>query len=194
MPTPQEKSLRILQEERLFAAALAAQVIDRPRLSIWMILIPIIFVFFFYRFQKYAAGKKTFADNYLISRQRALEEALAVVESGRLPDVARLLPQDNPPAETRRSHLELLEILVDHFTDLLRADGEGFAALVRSAYKNRINYLLFINRLNRAEMALNRVLVEQLRATTSAVDTIVGAIEQASDQLRREQAVAIFGN
>ncbi|MCJ7830466.1 MAG: NF038143 family protein, partial [Desulfobacterales bacterium] len=77
MPTPREKSLLVLQEERLFAAALAAQVIGKPQLSIWMILIPIIFVFFFFRFQKYVAGKKTFADNYLTSRQQALEEALA---------------------------------------------------------------------------------------------------------------------
>ena len=45
MLTPQEKHPLILQEERSFAAALAAQVIDKPRMSIWMILIPIIWSF-----------------------------------------------------------------------------------------------------------------------------------------------------
>ena len=82
---------------------------------------------------------------------------------------------------------------MDHFADLLRAEGEGFDALTRSAYKNRTNYLLFINRLNQAEKALNRVLVEQLRETTEAVDNTVIAIEQASELLRREKTDAIFG-
>jgi hypothetical protein len=194
MLTPQEKRQLILQEERSFAAALAAQVIDKPRLSIWMILIPIIFVFFFYRFQKYVAGKKNFADHYLGIRERALAEALAVVEGGRPQALAPLLPLSDLPVEARRCHIEWLELLVDHFTDLLRAKGEGFDALIRSAYKSRSNYLLFLNRLNQAEKALNRALVGQLRATTHAVDNTVNAIEQASEKLRRERAEAVFGH
>ena len=35
--------------------------------------------------------------------------------------------------------------------DLLAAEGDSFEALVRSAYRNRTNYLLTLNRLNTVE-------------------------------------------
>ena len=41
------KSHIIEEQERRFAYLLASRVIQKPKLSIWMILVPIIFVYFF---------------------------------------------------------------------------------------------------------------------------------------------------
>jgi len=83
MTEKKEKSTIILEEEEKFALILASQVINKPQLSLWMILIPIFFVFYFTNLSKYKNGCRQFADNYLIDKKRALNEAIAVVEGGR---------------------------------------------------------------------------------------------------------------
>ena len=56
MGDTKENSALILAHEEDFAAALARHVIDKPKLSIWMILIPIFFVFYFFQLNKYRDG------------------------------------------------------------------------------------------------------------------------------------------
>lgn len=66
----------ILAEERQFASRVSEQVIDKPQLAVWMILIPVFFVFYFWQLKRYAGGRKTFAEKFLITRSRTLDEAL----------------------------------------------------------------------------------------------------------------------
>ena len=40
----------ILAEERRFAWQVGASVIDKPKLAVWMILIPVFFIFYFWEF------------------------------------------------------------------------------------------------------------------------------------------------
>ena len=42
----------ILAEEERFAAQVSVKVIDKPRLDIWMILIPIFFIFYFWQLRR----------------------------------------------------------------------------------------------------------------------------------------------
>ena len=65
-------------------------------------------------------------------------------------------------------------------------------ALIRSAYKTRTNYLLFINQLNRVERQFNNVLKPFLKDTTQDVDNIVELIEKRCEALRREDAESFF--
>ena len=84
MVSVQEKSALIWAGEEKFSDALAAAVMDRPKISIWMILIPILIVYHMFRFQKYADGRKKFAKNYLITPELALEANVRSLESGRM--------------------------------------------------------------------------------------------------------------
>ena len=59
----------ILADEKQFAARVSVKVIDKPRLDVWMILIPVFFIFYFWQLKRYAKGRKTFAENFLITRQ-----------------------------------------------------------------------------------------------------------------------------
>lgn len=190
MTTAGEKKELILNHEIAFAAHLARQVVQKPKLSVWMILIPIIFVFYFYQLQRYSEGRTKFIEHYLMSRRRVLDEAAMLVTSGAKPDIARLAAQSDVPEDARGFQAEVLTLLVEHFANLLRSDGEDFDALVRSAYRARTNYLLVMNRLNQAEKAVYTAVVSHLEE--EAAGTVVKTIETASETYRREEAERIF--
>jgi hypothetical protein len=187
-----DKSSLIQEHEELFARALSLKVINKPKLSIWMILIPVIFVHYFYQFQKFTAGRKMFVENYLISRKHALDEAVAVADTGKEPEIERLAKLSNLPAGIREQLSEVLAVLVEHYIILLRANGRDFESLVRSAYRNQMNYLLFINRLNNTEKLLYTALMPHLNETNDNINDIVSAIEFHSIKLRKESADRIF--
>lgn len=187
-----EKKELVLKYEQRFADRVATAVIDKPQLNLWMILIPIIFIHFFYRLKKFADGRKAFASHFILTRKRALEEAERSIESNRSPDINALINMSSAPKETHLDYRKWLNVLVDHYLDLLRSDGTSFGDLVRTAYKTRSNYLLFLNHLNRVEKDFNRALKPSLSKTTEGVDQIVSNIEQRCKKLRIESAENIF--
>lgn len=188
----QEKINGILHAEELFAKRLALKVIERPKLSIWMILIPIIFLHYFYRFQKFNTGQKRFVENYMISIRRALNEAVEVVENGKKPDPGSMASMSDVPEAVRKKQADVYAVMLEHYIDLLRSKGDDVAALIRRVYQKRTNYLLFLNRLNRVEKDRNSALKPLLYETTDGVNEIVEQMERFSEILRREMAEKIF--
>jgi hypothetical protein len=192
MSEKKEKSAIILEQEEKFAVTLAAQVINKPQLSLWMILIPIFFVFYFNNLSKYRNGCKQFAENYIIDKKRALNEAVEVVDRGREPDIRALAELSNMNNKAREKQVNVLEVLVEHYTSLLNSDGEDFASLIRAAYGTLTNYLLFLNHLNQAEKEVNKALKPDLEKSLEGVNDIVSSMEDLSARLRRETAESIF--
>ena len=88
--------------------------------------------------------------------------------------------------------VKILIVLIQHYTDLLRAEGVIIAELVRSAYRNRTNYLLFCNRLNQVEKELNAALRPHMKDNIEGFDDAVRRIEGVSVELRREDAEKFF--
>ena len=190
----QKKIKDILHAEELFAKKLALKVIDKPSLTVWMILVPIIFVYYFFRFQRFNSGRKRFAENYLISIRRALDEAVAVVENDRKPDPGSLASMSDVPEAIRDKQAAVFKLMIEHYVDLLRSEGESVDALIRRVYQKRTHYLLFLNRLNRLEKDRNKALKPLLHEKTEGVDEVVERIEKFSETLRREMAEEIFPN
>lgn len=182
----------ILKYEEKFANSVAVSVIDKPQISMWMILIPIIFLHFFYRLKKFADGRKEFAQHFLLTRKRALEEAVASIESGGKPDINALMKMSSAPKESHPDYKIWLEVLLDHYLDLLHSDRDSYEALIRSVYKTKTNYLLFFNQLNRVERQFNSALKPSLSKTTESVNHIVSNIEQRCKQLRAKEVDIIF--
>ena len=81
----------ILAEERRFANQVSHRVIEKPRLAVWMILIPVFFVFYFWQLKRYADGRKKFAESFLLTRRRAIEEAYRAAASDKNPAVDNLV-------------------------------------------------------------------------------------------------------
>lgn len=189
-----EKSLLILESEEKFAHALAVQVIEKPKLSLWLVLIiPLMVVYHIYEYQKCISGRKSFAENYMISRKRAIEEAVTVIRTGKRPDIGALVRLSDIPEASGREYAQWLAVLVEYYTDLLMSEGKDFDSLVRSAYRNRTNYLIFLNRLNQAEKVLNTSLKPNISETQEVVESIVCTMELCSEKLRKESAERIFG-
>lgn len=182
-----------MNQERSFARDLAFRVIDMPRLSMWMILIPIILVYHIYRHNNAVKGRSAFVEHYMLSRTRSLEEAYFALAEGRSPDIDGVVARavDLPPS-ARSAYAAWIAVLVQHYSDLLRASGADFKELVHGVYHNRSNYLLFLNQLGQLEKALNAALNIHLAETTGDVTETIERIEAASAELRRLQAEAIF--
>lgn len=193
MVSLEQKKEFILKHEEGFAFILAREVLKAPKFNIWMILIPIIIIYFIYQNRKVMDGRKSFAQNYLVSRRRALEESLACLKEGRRSGIDFILKESDLPAEAKGPFKEFFSLLVDHYEDLLRSDGEDMASLIRSTYKNRMNYLLFVNRLNEAERALNAALRPYMVKNMDEIHDVVKTMERVSEMLRRENALRIFG-
>jgi len=191
-PTMTDKRDLILADEKRFAAQVATKVIDKPQLDVWMILIPIFFIFYFWQLKRYAKGRKTFAEKFLITRERALDEALRSAENGKSPDIGALVQASDIPAETRQGYRPWVTLLVEHYRDLILAHGSNYPALVRSTYKTRTNYLLFLNRLNQVEREFDAALKPHLEKSTEDVNGIIKLMEESVISLRRQLAEEIF--
>ena len=183
----------IAEQERSFAWDLARNVIDIPGLSIWMVLIPIILVYHIFRHNHAVKGRSAFVEHYMLSRNRCLEEACQAIAEQRMPDVDSVTARavDLPDA-ARPAYRAWITVLMRHYSDLLQAQGADFSGLVRGAYRNRSNFLLFLNQLNRLEKDLNSALNVHLSETTADVGETILRIEAAAAELRRQLAGAVF--
>jgi hypothetical protein len=182
----------ILAGEKQFAARVSALVIDKPRLDVWMILIPVFFIFYFWQLKRYARGRRTFAEKFLITRERALDEALRSAETGKDPDAGTVVQAADIPDEVRKDYRRWVTFLVDHYRDLILAHGGTYPALIRSTYKSRSNYLLFLNRLNQVEREFDAALKPHLEKSTEGVNGIIKLMEESASDLRRQFAEEIF--
>jgi len=192
LPKLDEKKALILEYEERFAFDLSREVLETPKMSFWMIFIPIFLLYHVYRVRRVVEGRKGFAKNYLITRKRALEASFSLVEKDRKPDFQAILRDSNLPEKARGPFKELFLLLVEHYADLLRSFGHDVPSLIRSVYKSRTNYLLFLNRLNKAEKELTYALRPQTANTAADFDFIVKAMEIHSERLGRERAKLIF--
>lgn len=182
----------ILIHERRLGNAVSIDVLDKPKLSAWMILIPIFFIFFVYRFKRYKAGREEFVSHFLVTRERALDVAADAVVSGHKPDIEAIIQKSSSPRETLDDYRRWVAALVEHYVDLLAADGDNCDILIRRAYRKRSNYLLFVNQIGKLEKRFDAALKPHLEEVAEGVNDIVARMEQATEKYRRQFADEIF--
>jgi len=187
------KKQHILEHESVLAHQLAAQVLDKPKPPIWMIFVPIFFVFFVQKMNQYKSGLKDFVENYLKSRRLAVEAALEAEETGIPTDLPKLTETlGNIPDQARPLFAAWMEVLIDHYRLLLASQGNSHAALVRAGYRNKTNFLLFCNNLNKAENAYSLALLPKLDGDNKDLHHVIEKIDACVTNLRRHDADTIF--
>lgn len=190
---PVDRKLQeVLAYERRFAFKLGEHVLEKPKMSVWMILIPVIIVYHVFRFKKYVTGRNKFARNYMEAREQALDVARSVVAEGKPRHVDSITARMSLPAETRGPYHRLLSVLVDHYVDLLGAEGEDIDSLLRRAYRSRADYLLFFNQLAQAEKNLHAALRPHLDKGGEEIEEAILRIQEISEHMRREEASRVF--
>ena len=180
------------EHEQAFAFELSAGIFEKPRMTVWMILIPIFIVYHIFRHNRYVDGRRQFTEHYLSSRRHALDAAARVAADGGRIDFDDLAKRSNVPEHSIETFSAWMQVLAEHYTALLTASGESAEDLVRSAYQNRTNYLLTLNRLNQTESSLNTAIKSEVAETSDGVDEVIAKMEFFTENMRREMADQIF--
>jgi hypothetical protein len=129
----------ILSREEAFAKGVAMQVLSKPTISAWMILSPIIFIDYIFRYQKFKAGLETFVREFMYTKRLALDAALDSIKSGaQKPDaIQRVLDFYNKvgiadkAAGVRQKQMKEIELLFDHYVQLLKTEGDGYESVLK---------------------------------------------------------------
>jgi hypothetical protein len=172
---------------------LALHVIEKPTPRVWMIFIPIFFVFYFWKLKEYEKGLKTFAENHLLSRCRTLENAVVAEKSGQPVDIQALVDQVEELQEnTRAFYAEWLTVLAGHYRLLLNAKGDSYPALVRSGYRNKSNYLLFCRQLGKVESAFNMAILPTIDGERGELHFVTETMTEGLSNQRLREAEEIF--
>jgi hypothetical protein len=181
----------ILEGESKFASAVGCAVVEKPKATSWIVLMPFLFIFLINDMLKFKRNRRKFDDEFMTNRRQAMEVAFDAAHSGSKPDIGRVVQNTNAVAALEKPYAAWIDALVDHYMDLLLATGESYEALVRSAYRSRTNYLLILNRLNRVEKEFYAALKACMKATDGASD-IIAAVQNESQRLRRYFADQVF--
>ncbi len=183
----------ILANEETMAWQLALHVMEKPTPRVWMIFIPIFFVFYFWKLKDYEKGLKTFAENHLLSRRRTLEATVAAEKKGQLVDIQALVDQVEELQEnTRTFYAEWLTVLAGHYRLLLNGKGDSYPALIRSSYRSKSNYLLFCLHISKVESAFNMAILPTIDGERMDLHFITETMTEGLNTLRLRAAKEIF--
>jgi hypothetical protein len=197
-----KKFNQIYNYERNIGNSVALRVIESKPIGVWEFLIPIVFILHFMRNKQ---SREVFIQNYMFTKRHALdavsnmlkkdiskEDALSVVK-----DKTRALLSDPQIkgiySETiRQQQLNEIDLLFEHYSKLMAADGKDYDALICNAYGSRHNYLNFHERLKALEKNVSDAARQTLgsKADTSALLKI----EKATEDVRQSRIEKIFDN
>jgi hypothetical protein len=189
----------ILAQENTVAKAVARSVIGVNSVTVWDVLIPIVFVFNVLKFKR---AREIFALNFLFTKKLALEGAFDMIKTSQSREDAlaqirnrtsEILASDKKgiySIKIRQKQMREMELLLDHYFRLLNAEGKGYVSMIKHAYRTRQNFAAFVKELEGIEKEVNRAASQTVK-TASAPDIII-KMEEATARLRTLEAENIF--
>ena len=183
------------------AQGLAASLIRPKTLTVWEIMIPVIFIL---NYAKLKHSRELFIQNQMFTKKMALDAALdmkkkdasketvmAQIES-KTKELVSSVPGGIYSDDIRRQQLKEMDLLIDHFSKLLNAEGKDYASLVTSAYGSATEYHAFLNQLKSAE---NEVMGAARRTLGDQTDMETAAkIESITASMRTAEVKKIFSS
>jgi len=195
----EQRFTAVFKREEQFAHTLATYVIQKPRLSVWMFLVPILFIYHANHIKRYKNNLANFQQGFTKTKLHALNLAMEELTRGerkqeREMDLFADYDVEGPNVqEVRNRQLEEIRLLIRHFRSLLRSSGRDYPELVRSAYKTKKEYKKFISNLNQMEKEVNKA---ALHAFHDSEDSrrAVSEMEKHASMLRNQEAGDIFSS
>lgn len=200
MPTKLKKKFEIiLAREKQTANSVTLQAIKPKPFSVWEVLIPVIFILGFIRSKE---QREIFVQNLMFTKKLALEAAYEMLEKGQSKQAAlgriatetqsllASIPNGVYSDEIRQKQLEEIDLLIDHYCRLMRAEGGDYAALAAEAYQTSQDYAVFQAKLTRAERAVTQAAHETLGSRADL--QMAARIETATDSIRQQEIEKIY--
>jgi hypothetical protein len=194
------KHENILAQEKALAKSVASVVIGQNPVTVWDVLIPVVFVFNVLKFKR---AREIFTLNFLFTKKLALQGAFDMVKKGQSREDAlgqirnrtsQILASDKNgiySIKIRQKQMREMELLLDHYFRLLNAEGKDYRSMVRHTYRTRQDFAAFVKELEGIEKEVNRA-ASQTVGTASAPE-IVSRMEETAGRLRATQVEKIFG-
>lgn len=192
-----EKYDTILTHERQFAYRLAKDVVKKPEVSVWMILLPVLFVHHMMKMTQYKTGIHTFANNILGTKMKALDKVLQDIETGAIQNYGPAEYFPDVPLESKQEieladrQIRVLSLMEKHYRTLLEQSGNALEDLVRGAYGSSGAYRFYLNKLAEAEDEINRHLRENFH-TSEESGSVMNRIEERIAEMREEEMRFFF--
>ncbi len=196
-PDLKNKYEMILIHEEQFAYTLAKNVVKKPETSVWMILIPILFVHHMMKITQYKTGVRTFAENILSTKQKALDKAFKEAESGKkisyeiedyFPEVSLVSAEEKSLAQKQ---IQAIKIMEDHYLAMLEKQGDTLEDLIRRVYPGPGEYRNYLNRLAEMEKDINQYLLDNFHSSEES-RIVARKIEEQCQELREEEIKFFF--
>ncbi|GAB6060972.1 NF038143 family protein [Desulfonatronum parangueonense] len=193
----QEKYDIILGHEQQFAYRLAKDVVKKPEVSVWMILLPILFVHHMMKISQYKQGIHDFANNILGTRKKALDKAVKDIESGKVQEYGpeEYFPQvpleSKQEIELAEKQIIVLKLMEEHYREMLGQQGTTLEELIRGAYGSSGAYRYYLNKLIAAEDEINNHLRKNFH-TSEESGSVMNRIEKRMAELREEELRFFF--
>jgi len=83
------------------------------------------------------------------------------------------------------SHMVFMEVLIEHYSALLKAEGDSYYLLIGAAYQTRENFQSFLEKITAAENEVDQQVIEQQGGNERIKDKIL--IEQQQIAKRRNK-------
>ena len=181
----------ILAAEEQFAREVTLGVIVSRPLTVWQYMIPGMFIIDFLR---RGSAIRRYTKHFIYPRKLAIDAARAISEGEDKFSLNSRLEEDTNTwlnslnlfsPELVQTHLELIDVLTEHYSKLLKAKGDTFYLLIENAYKNRDNFKVFIDQITAAEKAVDEKVIERLGGNEKVKEKI-SAEQQQIDKRRQK--------
>ncbi len=195
-----KKFKNILDRDRAVAKLVSMAVVRPKPLGVWDVTIPIIFIL---NFMKLKQTREIFIQNFMFTKGLALDAAQNIIKKGRTREselaqieekTKSILDADTDgiySEEIRRSQMEEIDLLIDHYCKLSKTDGVDYSFLVINTYQDRRGYTAFFSKLKDTEKKVSNA---AKRILGKKADTVaLSKIEAAVDRVRKAEVERIFG-
>jgi len=194
-----KKYKKIMAHENSWAHSVAMSVIEQRPISVWEVLIP---VFFIMNYAKSRGDRDLFTKNLLFTKKLALKAAHDMIKYhvGRDEALQPIREKTQSLLSSVESgiyseailekQMEEIDLLMEHYGLLLKAEGKDFTDLIVDAYKNEDRYKVFLSQLKEKEKEVGHAAMKTL-GDKGDPDTAT-RIQETMDRVRWVFAELIF--
>ena len=191
----------IFEKERSMAQGLAASLIRPKTLTVWEIMIPVIFIL---NYVKIKHSREIFVQNQMFTKKMALDAALDMKKKemskeavmgqiqAKTKELLTSVPGGIYSDDIRRQQLKEIDLLIDHYRKLLNAAGQDYASLVTNVYPSATEYSSFFNQLKLAETEVMQAAQRTLGSQTDMATA--EKIESITETMRVAEVNKIFSS